>query len=256
MKSSHKPRPDRTAPERRSSAEAPRNDERLFTVEGARAVRSILNSPLVVRDLVVIESEERKWGELEGEAAKRGIPVRRVSERHSRRYFDAKSPQGIAALVEKPAARPVGAILEDARAAVVLDGLSDPGNAGTLVRTALLLGWDAVLFTPGSVDPYHPKTVRASAGAVGYISVASASAEEIRRAANAAGFRTLVAGLGPERAAGAPGGKTLLVLGGEARGPSSAWPDARAAHVAMKALPIDSLGVVASGSILLERFRP
>jgi TrmH family RNA methyltransferase len=62
---------------------------------------------------------------------------------------------------------------------LVLDGVQDPGNAGTLVRSAVAFGLDAVLFLDGAVDPWIPKTVRASAGMIFRIPVLRATSAEV-----------------------------------------------------------------------------
>jgi TrmH family RNA methyltransferase len=72
------------------------------------------------------------------------------------------APDGYAAV----AALPAPSVLAGAQRLLILDGLSDPGNLGTLLRTALALDWDGVLFTPGTVDPFNDKALRASKGAL------------------------------------------------------------------------------------------
>ncbi len=72
------------------------------------------------------------------------------------------TPQGVMATARIPEIAPVA----DGDFAVELAGVADPGNAGTIVRTAVAAGAQAVVFSPESVDPWNPKTVRASAGAL------------------------------------------------------------------------------------------
>jgi TrmH family RNA methyltransferase len=73
---------------------------------------------------------------------------------------DSVTPQGVVAVVGIRD----GHLSMSADLVLVLAGVRDPGNAGTLVRSAVAAGADAVIFTDGSVDPYGPKSVRASAG--------------------------------------------------------------------------------------------
>ncbi len=77
---------------------------------------------------------------------------------------DAVTSQGIAAVARRPVA--TLADVDPAAPVLVLVGLADPGNAGTLLRGAEAAGFGAVLFTSGSVDPFAPKGVRASAGSI------------------------------------------------------------------------------------------
>jgi RNA methyltransferase, TrmH family len=99
---------------------------------------------------------------------------------------------------------------------VVADRLSDPGNLGTILRSAEAAGVDAVVLTPGSVDPSNPKVVRASAGALFHVPVVVADLEQVR----AAGL-TLVgtsSHLGDRHVDTDWSGRVAVVLGNEAHG--------------------------------------
>jgi len=74
------------------------------------------------------------------------------------------SPDGFAAIAPLPKSQAVSG-----QRILILDGLSDPGNLGTLLRTALALNWDGVIFTPGTVDPFNDKALRASKGALFFL---------------------------------------------------------------------------------------
>ncbi len=107
-------------------------------------------------------------------------------------------------------------LLSAATFVVVADRLADPGNLGTILRSAEAAGADAVVLTPGSVDPTNPKVVRASAGALFHVPVMIASVAEVR----AAGLTTL----GTSSHAGVPytevdlRRRVAVVLGNEAHG--------------------------------------
>lgn len=92
-----------------------------------------------------------------------GVTVHHVSERVAKALSDSTTPQGVVAVV-RGEARGLDDIA-DPSLVVLLDAVSDPGNAGTLVRTAAAAGADAVVFATGSVDPFSPKTLRAAAAA-------------------------------------------------------------------------------------------
>jgi RNA methyltransferase, TrmH family len=106
--------------------------------------------------------------------------------------------------------------LETASFVVVADQLGDPGNLGTILRSAEAAGADVVVLTPGSVDPFNPKVVRASAGALFHVPVMVADLADVR----AAGCRLL----GTSSHAGRPhteidwSGRIAVVLGNEAHG--------------------------------------
>ncbi len=106
--------------------------------------------------------------------------------------------------------------LSTASFVVVLDRLADPGNAGTVLRSAEAAGVDAVVLTAGSVDRYNPKTVRASAGALFHVPSLVADLDEVRQA----GLRLV----GTSSHRGTPHtrydwhGRIALVIGNEAHG--------------------------------------
>jgi TrmH family RNA methyltransferase len=93
-----------------------------------------------------------------------GVAVRTVDERALDALADARPPQGIVGVATREA--PLLDALADATLLVVLDRVADPGNLGTVVRTADAAGADGVVLTRGSVDPTNAKAVRASAGSL------------------------------------------------------------------------------------------
>lgn len=107
-------------------------------------------------------------------------------------------------------------VLAGSQLVVVADQLADPGNLGTILRSAEAGGVDAVVTTPGSVDPFNPKTIRASAGALFHVPVVLASLDEVR----SAGLRLM----GTSSHRGSPhtranwSGRIAIVMGSEAHG--------------------------------------
>ena len=103
-------------------------------------------------------------GDLMDRARAAGSRVVEVSDRVLSVIADTVTPQGTVGVVDR-----IDVQLDEILGSdlvVVLDNVRDPGNAGTIVRSAAAAGAGAVVFTRGSVDPLHPKTVRASAGAL------------------------------------------------------------------------------------------
>ena len=129
------------------------------------------------------------------------------------RVASTERPQPNLAVVRMPDHR---ADLGAAAFAVVTDRLADPGNLGTILRSAEAAGVDVVVLTPGSVDPFNPKTVRASAGALFHVPVVEADLAAVR----AAGLRLLGTSshLGERHTEVDWSGRVALVLGNEARG--------------------------------------
>lgn len=129
------------------------------------------------------------------------------------RVASTDRPQPNLAVVTVPD-RPVD--LSAATFVVVADRLGDPGNLGTILRSAEAAGVDAVVLTPGSVDPFNPKVVRASAGALFHVPVIEADLDEV----GTAGLRLLGTSshVGTRHTEIDWSGRIALVLGNEAHG--------------------------------------
>jgi len=146
-----------------------RERQRLFVAEGVRAVDDLLRSPLVVRGaLTVANSEHAQTRELLAALHQRGVPVQEVTATEFASAADTDSPQGILAIAEIPNRDLSAVTFADAAAArlLVLDAVQDPGNVGTIVRTASALGACATVALPGTVDLWNAKVVRSSMGAL------------------------------------------------------------------------------------------
>ena len=156
-------------------------------------------------------------------AQERGVRVRTVVPDVLSRSLDAATPPGIAAIAARPDTDLDAAFRAAANGpfALVLVDVSDPGNAGTLLRAAEASGASAVLFCGASVDPCNPKCVRASAGALFHLRVASGGeAVAVLERLGGAGVRrsaTVVRDGRPYDQADLTG-PVALVLGSEAPG--------------------------------------
>lgn len=185
---------------RRSS----RSDERAFVVEGATLIREAVAAGWEV---------EAEYLALGAAAVTPGGPVFELAEGVLERVASTERPQPNLAVVAMPGAGPV---LADLAFVVVADRLGDPGNLGTILRSAEAAGVDAVVLTPGSVDPYNPKVVRASAGALFHVPVLAATLAGVR----AAGLRLIGTSshTGTAHTAAGWSGRVAIVLGSEAHG--------------------------------------
>jgi TrmH family RNA methyltransferase len=126
------------------------------------------------------------------------------------RVASTESPQPVLAVIAmRSATLPV-----DASFVLVADRLADPGNAGTIIRSAEAAGANAVVLTPGSVDPYNPKVVRASAGSLFRVPVIEATLDSLH------GFRRLGASShrGDVYTDPVYHGRVAVVVGNEAHG--------------------------------------
>ena len=225
-------RSPRVTAARRLARRAQRTKERRFIAEGPQAVREAVaygrlpgnGEHTVVEIYTTPEAAERHAAIVDAARADR-IPVLAAADEVIAGLCQTVTPQGIVGIcrfVDTPfdavlAARP--------RLVAVLAHVRDPGNAGTVLRTADAAGADAVVLTDASVDPYNPKAVRASAGSLFHVPVAvgvpvAAAVAGLRRAgvrvlaADGAGGRDLDAELDD----GALGGPSAWVFGNEAWG--------------------------------------
>jgi TrmH family RNA methyltransferase len=137
-----------------------RDIQRAFLIEGAPAVLDAAAAGQRLIEVFVTETADR-LDDLR--AVSNEVTV--VTEPVLRAVAGTENPSGVVAVVEMPSFS-LDALGVDADLVLVLARVRDPGNAGTLVRSARAAGADAVVFSEGSVDPFAPKTVRASAGAV------------------------------------------------------------------------------------------
>jgi TrmH family RNA methyltransferase len=186
--------------------------------------------------------------------AKRGVSLVPVSQTVLASLCDTTTPQGMAAVVRMGRAS-VDALPADASLVLVLAAVRDPGNAGTLVRSALASGASGIVFTRGSVDPWHPKTVRATAGALFHVPVVRAlSIEETVSHLRASGLVVIGADATSKRPLDSVDltRRVALVVGNEAWGLPSDMRHLLDEDVGIPMPgPVESLNVGIAGSILL-----
>lgn len=207
---------------RRLAKRAFRAREGRFLAEGPQAVREALRRPGTVLELFATREAASRHPELVGAGE---VPVHLVSGEVMSALAQTVTPQGLVAVCTM-LDRPLTEVLADRPGLVaVLAHARDPGNAGTVIRTADAAGADAVLLTGDSVDPYNGKCVRASAGSLFHLPVSiGGRVEDDLPALRAAGLRVLAADghsdLDLDRATdeGLLGGPTAWVFGNEAWG--------------------------------------
>jgi RNA methyltransferase, TrmH family len=138
----------------------------LFFVEGLHLVAEFLKSDWQAESLVVAEKESysNEMRSIIKEASNRNILINTVDQAIFEKLSTTETPQGIMAIVQIPPTS-LKQVLSKKRI-IVADGISDPGNMGTIIRTAAAFGFDGLITTPGSVDIYSPKVVRATQGAM------------------------------------------------------------------------------------------
>jgi TrmH family RNA methyltransferase len=160
--------------------------ERRFVVEGPQAVREALSAG----GLIELFHEPGRHPDLVDAARAAGAAVTEVTPQVLAAMADTVTPQGPLGIA--PLLTVDLAALHELRLVAVLDAVSDPGNAGTVLRTADAAGADAVILTEGSVDPHNPKCVRATAGSLWHLPVVSgATVEDVVRRLRGDGLQIL-----------------------------------------------------------------
>jgi TrmH family RNA methyltransferase len=179
---------------RRLNKRAFRQRERAFLAEGPQAVAEAFHCGAQITDLFVTVPARTRHGDLVGAIATASIPVHVVSGEVMDELAQTVTPQGLLAVcgfVDVPLAQ-----VAQAKPALValLANVRDPGNAGTVLRTADAAGAHAVVFADASVDPYNGKCVRASAGSLFHLPVvAGTRLEEAVVTLREAGLRIVAA---------------------------------------------------------------
>lgn len=164
-------------------------------VDGPQGVREVLRfAPDTVLELYVEHTAAQRHEELVALAKDTNVPVYQCDPAVMAALVDTQHPQGIVAVC-----RPMGVTLGEALAdadgfVVILAHVRDPGNAGTVIRSADAAGAQAVLISDASVDVYNPKVVRSTAGSLWHLPVAvGAGVGELVAACQASGRRVLAA---------------------------------------------------------------
>jgi TrmH family RNA methyltransferase len=137
-----------------------RRREARFLAEGPNLVEAALRRGLV-SEVFVTESASNRFGSLLAD-----VPVHVVTERAAKALSDTVTPVGLVAVCATPEAALADVVATDPRLVAVAVEISEPGNAGTLIRIADAMGADAVVLAGHSVDPYNGKCLRASAGSI------------------------------------------------------------------------------------------
>lgn len=151
-----------------------RDEEGLFVAEGLRWAEEIVKAEAQTSLVLCSEHLDDHGRGLVNSLRKLGAEAETVSDRVMAACSETESPQGLLVVLPRPELRAAALDL-----VLVLDRLADPGNLGTIMRTCLAAGVDALAITPGSVDPYNPKVVRAAVGAHLHLPILYASVEAL-----------------------------------------------------------------------------
>lgn len=226
-----------------------RREANAFVVEGVRLVEEATSSHWKFQFVLYDESlSERGKSQIES-LQPRGVDVERVSEGLMKSLSETETPQGILAVLEFTTLP----ILKSPNFLLIPDQIRDPGNLGTLLRTAAAAGVQAVLIPPETTDAFAPKVLRSGMGAHFRLPIHSISWEEIAQITKSANQQIFLADMNGQSCWETDLRQPLaLIVGGEAEGASE-----QARKLANQQISIPMMGTMESlnagvaGSVLM-----
>jgi RNA methyltransferase, TrmH family len=228
-----------------------------YIIEGLRSVESALGAGVPFVDLFMtadISEDERLRRALTGQ----NCPMTIVSDRVMGKLSDTSSPSGVLGVARMP--EPTTKCISCMRRVLILDGVQDPGNVGTLIRSAAWFGIEAVVAGPGTADFFAPKTVRSCMGGLWDLVLEQVEYLPGFIATNVrAGVDVRIADMnGLSVREWKPSENSMIVIGSEANGVSEA---VRAACSGTVSIPgddhsrgVESLNAAVAGSILMSHW--
>ncbi|MCC5910511.1 MAG: RNA methyltransferase [Clostridiaceae bacterium] len=149
-----------------------RKEYRQFVVEGIRTLKDYMHQDVAIDYVLYSNKLQSLHGGIElYESLHKKYKCHEVSDSIITELSDTENPQGIVAVVNMPKYSLVDLPLDKDIFLLVLDRLQDPGNIGTIIRTAVAAGVDGIILTKGCVDPYNSKTIRAAMGALIHVPI-------------------------------------------------------------------------------------
>ncbi len=219
-----------------------------FLVEGTMSVLWALQSSFEIKS-VVISADFQPPAPLAKQLD--ALPVYRVPDRLFAKMADTKTPQGILCVCALPPAPP----LPKNGLYIYCDRVRDPGNVGSIIRSADAMGFDGVMLSPESVDPYNPKLVRSTMGSLFHVRLYTGVTQDMLRTLQRRGFTLAVSALAENCLSLTDwqiAADTIIAVGNEAGGVSA---ETLAAADTVVKIPMagsaESLNVAAAAAILM-----
>ena len=230
-----------------------RQEEGVFVIEGVRLAQEVVASQLPVSLVLHTDNLGARERGLINNLARLGAEVEVVSDSVMTACSSTESPPGLLVALPAPAIPPP----ERLSLALIVDRMADPGNLGTILRTALAAGVEALFLTKGTVDPFNPKVVRSAMGAHFRLPIEIVEPDDL--VARLDGLEVWIA----EAGQGEPYDEvnwrqpTALIIGCEAHGPQSALRSLAKdqVHIPMKGSSDSLNAAIAAAVILFEIVR-
>lgn len=227
-----------------------REESGEFAVEGYKLCAEALNAGLTPTSAFVTEAARKKYPEICKALEAFGADI--ITEDVSEYISDTKTPQGVFITVKIPEKKidfkngPKGKY-------IILDGLQDTGNIGTVIRTSEALGIDGVIVSRDTADIYSPKVVRGSMGSLFRLPVIKADLPEIISEMKSEGYDVFAAMLDEtaEKLSDAKfGNKAAVIIGNEGNGVSEKVADAAGRKIYIPITNAESLNAAVAASII------
>jgi RNA methyltransferase, TrmH family len=236
-----------------------RDAHQQFVAEGIRLLEESIRHQWLPTKIYYAASRLGKRGEELLEKF-RGLQIElaAVSVRDLEQMTDTETSQGLLGLFDIPKTSSEHFMKSDCRNILLLDNISDPGNAGTLIRSALAFEFDYVVATGNTVEPFNPKTIRSSAGAFFGIPIISLPTERIASLKREKDMTLITADPSGEPLVEIvgrlrPGARIILGIGSEAAGLSEPIRELADYHLRIiHNNNVESLNAAVAGSILMK----
>jgi RNA methyltransferase, TrmH family len=241
----------------RAALHSSRPEGGLIALEGARLVSEAIRSGLEIEAILTSDSAERHLASLQTELDRPAL-ILRTTDKLFNSVAATETPQGIAALIRSREFSFESLVAVTDPLVVVLVGVQDPGNVGTILRSAEALGASGAIATRGTAHPYSPKSLRASAGSALRLPILSELAAPIALAQlRVSGLKIFAASSPRDSAARRPDEVDLrvpaaILIGNEGAGlPPEIERSADARIRIQVAEPVDSLNAAIAASLIL-----
>ena len=220
-----------------------------------RAAEELLRSNLAIKGALTSPrlAETDRGAALEQALSDRGVLVQRVDDKDFATAAETDAPQGVLVVAEVPDRRLTDLPVADRMRLLILDAVQDPGNVGTMIRTAAALGAAATVALPGTVDLWNAKVVRSGMGSHFHTPVLTGTWDELAEFRDRHGLELWAADASgePVESMVAPA-RLGLIVGNEGSGLSSQSRERASRLVALPIAPaVESLNVAVAAGILL-----
>ncbi len=195
-----------------------RHTSGLFLIEGTKMIEEWLQSSWTAAWLVVTEAYVDRHPGLMRSLVKLDVPVWTATEAELRKIADSETPQGIAVALHRPEVTMEVWSRECSGSVLFLDGIQDPGNLGTILRTADWFGISYVSCSRDCADAFSPKVVRSTMGSIFRVSILSDADGRVIESLRRRGYRWYASVSAHPDVTSFEGGAIGLVIGNESRG--------------------------------------